>query len=436
MSRSLPSQSTAAACWIVTIGDELINGTRVDTNTAWLAGKLAVAGIRVVRAVSIGDNAVAIRRALDEGIEEADVLIVSGGLGPTQDDRTKEVLADYFDVGLHRARDVENAVREFFEQRGRAVTDVNLDQALVPEGFEWQVNPRGTAPGLLRRENGKLLFVLPGVPGEMKALYEEWVGPILEDQFGGRWSVQRRWFRTTGIGESDLFGRLGGLEDLAPVIDIAYLPSAYGVAVYLTGQGPEPDSVAEALDEASRRVIEGAGTFLYATSDQNLTDHLAGLLTERGQTLSLAESCTGGQISHLLTNVPGASEWLMQGWVTYSNESKEVELGVPHELLEKHGAVSEEVAKAMGEGARATAGTDYALAVTGIAGPGGGTPEKPVGLTYVACAGPDQTVVRRYLLGTTGRRYIKQRTVANALDLLRRMLTGLDPYEGGWETPE
>jgi nicotinamide-nucleotide amidase len=432
----LPSESTAATCWIVTIGDELINGTRVDTNTAWLAAKLAAAGISVTRAVSVGDDGAAIRWALDGGLAEADVLILSGGLGPTQDDCTKAVLADYFDVGMDRIKDVEVAVERFFEERGREATGVNLDQALVPEGFEWQVNPRGTAPGLLRRENGRLLFVLPGVPGEMKALYEEWVGPILDDLFGGRWSVQRRWFRTTGIGESDLFGRLGGLEDLAPGVGIAYLPSAYGVAIYLTGQGPDPDSVARDLDEASRRVIEGAGTYLYATSDQNLTDHIAGLLAERGQTLSLAESCTGGQIAHLLTNVPGASVWLTQGWVTYSNESKEEELGVPHELLEKHGAVSEAVAKAMVEGARARAGTDYALAVTGIAGPTGGTPEKPVGLTYIGCAGPDQTVTRRYQVGTTGRRYIKQRAVANALDLLRRMIQGLDPYEGGWETPE
>ena len=422
-------------CWIVTIGDELINGQRVDTNTNWLAGRLAEIGIGVSRAVSVGDDESAIRVVLSEALEEADVVILSGGLGPTQDDRTKQALASHFEVGMYRDAAMDEAVRGFFEERGREASQVNLDQALVPEGFECRTNRRGTAPGLLKRIAGKLLFAVPGVPGEMKGLYEDWIGPLLNEAYQGRWYVERRWYRTTGIGESDLFNMIGGLEEMAPAVTISYLPSPYGTGVYLTGQGRSRGDVSEALDEAERRILAESGDYLYAVGDLSLHEHVAELLSSAGETLATAESCTGGLIAHTLTNVAGASEWFLRGWVVYSNRAKEEELGVPAELIERHGAVSEEVAAAMAEGALERAGSDWAVGVTGIAGPGGGTEEKPVGLTYIACAGGGETVVRRYMLGKTGRLYIKQRSLANALDLLRRRVRGLDPSRGGWETP-
>jgi len=421
--------------WVITVGDELLNGVRVDTNTAWLADRLASIGVKVVRAISVRDRQEDIRAVVAESLANADVVIVSGGLGPTEDDVTRQAIADLFDADLLRSSEVEAAVRSFFEDRGRTVSEVNLDQALVPEGFEYAVNPRGTAPGLMKRLDGRFLFILPGVPGEMKALYESWVEPVLREAHGDRPGVRRKWFRTTGIGESDLSDRIGRLDDLSPFVSVGYLPSAFGTAIYLTGSssgGKEEDRCFAAAEE---RIRKGAGDYLFADSDQELPEHIADLLTTSGQTLATAESCTGGLIAGSLTDVPGASTWFLRGWVVYSNQSKEEELRVPHDLLLEHGAVSAEVARAMAEGARDAAASDYALSVTGIAGPTGGTEDKPVGLTFIGCSGPDGTVVREYHLGTMGRRYNKQRSMVNALDLLRRLITGLDPMAGGWETP-
>lgn len=426
---------SAAICWIVTVGDELLNGIRVDTNTAWLAERLSRIGIKVVRAVSVGDGEEAIKAAVKDALAAADVVIISGGLGPTQDDRTKEAVAALYGVELKRQAEVEEAVRKFFADRGRETTQINLDQALVPEGFGWSVNRRGTAPGLMKQDSGTVLFALPGVPGELKALYNDWVSPLLAERFGEEWVFLQRWYRTTGIGESDLFDRVGGLEDLAPAISLSYLPSPEGTALYLTGQGEDSVELESLLDEAEDRITENAGTYLYAKGNVDLAVHIASLLAGRELTLATAESCTGGMIAHNLTNVPGASDWFLRGWVTYSNEAKEEDLGVQKEILVEHGAVSEPVAKAMAEGARIGADSDYAIAVTGIAGPAGGTEEKPVGLTYVACAGPDGAIVRRYLFGGGGRWKNKSRSMASALDLLRRVLEGYDPYEGGWERP-
>jgi len=422
-------------CWILTIGDELINGLRVDTNTAWLAARLSDLGVEVERAVSLGDEEGAIRDALAGALAGTDLVIVSGGLGPTQDDRTKPAVAAHFGVGMTRIPEIEEAVRTFFATRGRSITPVNLDQALVPDGFAWHINPRGTAPGLLKEQDGRLLFVLPGVPGEMRAFWHDWLEPLLQDRLGDRHIIRRRWFQTTGIGESDLFNRVGGLEDLAPTITLAYLPSAWGVALYVTGKGEDAPAVEAALAQAEARIVAGSGDWFFARGDVTLAEHLAGQLRGRGLHLAVAESCTGGLLADTLTNVPGASEWLDRTWVTYSNRSKTEELGVPAELIAAQGAVSEPVARAMAEGARQQSGSDFALATTGIAGPTGGTPEKPVGLVYLACAGPAGTVVRRYLQGENGRRYNKQRAAANALDLLRRLVEKRNPFQGGWESP-
>ena len=420
-------------CRIVTVGDELLNGIRVDTNTSWLAERLAGLGIAVVGSVSVGDDEIEIGKAVEETLGRADIVILSGGLGPTQDDRTKQALADMFGVGMERRSDVEEAVRGFFASRGREPTQVNLDQALVPEGFEWRINPLGTAPGMLKQTGDSLLIALPGVPDEMKALYEEWVAPLLAGRYGGGLLIERRWFRTTGIGESDLFDRIGGLEDLAPEVSLAYLPAPEGVALYITGRGSDLEELRGKMDDAEARVRKAAGSCLYAGENVDIAGHVAGLLLERGETVAVAESCTGGLIAHSLTDIPGASTWFLRGWVTYSNGAKEEDLEVPKDLMAEYGAVSEQVARAMAEGAMKRARSDWALAVTGIAGPTGGTEEKPVGLTFVACAGGGGTVVRRYLLGEGGRSRNKVRSMAVALDLLRRRLEDLDPHEGGWE---
>ncbi len=421
------SRSRAARCRIITVGDELLNGIRVDTNTSWLADKLSEMGIMTEQAVTVGDDPVMIAASVREAVGGTDIVIVTGGLGPTLDDRTKEALADLFEVKMTPRPEVEEAVRGFFEERGRETTRVNLDQALVPAGFECRVNPRGTAPGMLKDDGSHLLFVLPGVPGEMKALFEEWVGPLINDRYGGRRVIVRRWYRTTGIGESDLFDLVGGLEEMAPAVNLAYLPSPEGTTLYLTGSGAHEETLEALLDSAEAHIVRAARQYLYTTSDIDLPEHIADLFSRRGLTLATAESCTGGLIASRLTDVPGASEWFRRGWVTYSDEAKVEELGVPAEIISEFGAVSSPVVISMAEGARSRAKTDYAIAVSGIAGPTGERPGKPVGFTCIACAGPEGTVVKEHHLGSGGRTRNKRRSMVLLLDLLRRVVDGLDP---------
>lgn len=425
----------SARSWILTVGDELVNGLRVDTNTAWLAGRLTDMGIEVERAVSVGDDGGAIRDVL-EGAESAgiDVLIVSGGLGPTQDDRTKPALAEYFGVGMERSAEVEEAVRAFFSERDRTPTQVNLDQALVPEGFTYHVNPIGTAPGLMARGQGLVVFALPGVPPEMKALFGEWVESELSRQFSGR-VIRRRWFRTTGIGESDLFNRIGGLEDLGPSVSLAYLPGPDGVDMYVTATARDTREAERLLDKAEERVREGGAGYLFGAGEEGLADHIGDVLRRRSETLAVAESCTGGLLGSMITDVPGASEWFVGGWITYTDRTKQQELGVSEAVLADQGAVSEPTARAMAEGARERAGSDWALSITGIAGPEGGTPEKPVGMVCIGCSGPPGTRVRTFQFGAGGRRVNRERSAASAMDMLRRALEGMDVDEGGWVSP-
>ncbi|MFO7767654.1 MAG: competence/damage-inducible protein A [bacterium] len=426
---------TSARCWILTVGDELVNGMRVDTNTAWLAGRLSDLGIRVDRAVSVGDEEAAIREVLTAaGKDGVDVVVISGGLGPTQDDRTKPALAAHFGADMERIPEVEEAVRAFFRERDRTPSQVNLDQALVPEGFEYRVNPVGTAPGLLLRREDLLVFALPGVPPEMKALYHDWAEGVLKERFPGT-VIRRRWYRTTGIGESDLFNRIGGLEDMGPSVRLAYLPGPDGVSMYVTATVRDSEEAERLLDTAEERIREGGADYLYGRGREGLPEHVGETLRERSQTLAVAESCTGGLLGSLIADVPGASEWFLGGWITYSNEAKRKELGVPEEVLAEHGAVSEETARAMAEGARGRAGTDWALSITGIAGPTGGTQEKPVGTVCIGCAGPSDTRVRTFRFGVGGRRVIRERSAAAALDMLRRRSEGLETDEGGWVSP-
>jgi len=420
-----PRTGRAAGARLITIGDELLNGFRVDTNSVWLAERLTDLGIVTEQVVTVGDDGAAIAAAVREAVREAGIVIVSGGLGPTQDDRTREAIADLYGVGMTVRPEVEEAVREFFAERGRETTPVNIDQALAPEGFEVRVNPRGTAPGMLKDEEGQLLFVLPGVPDEMKALFDEWAGPLIRERYGGRIVIVHRWFRTTGIGESDLFDLVGGLEDLAPVVHLAYLPSPEGTTLYLTGRGAHEETVESLLDSAEARIVRSARSWLYSTSDIDLPEHIAALFAERKLTLATAESCTGGLIASRLTDVPGASVWFKRGWITYSDEAKVEELGVPEELIVEFGAVSIPVVSSMATGARSRAGVDYAVAVSGIAGPTGERPGKPIGYTCLACAGPDGVVTKEHHLGAGGRARNKQRSMSLLLDLLRRVEEGL-----------
>ncbi|MFC1499680.1 CinA family nicotinamide mononucleotide deamidase-related protein [Candidatus Zixiibacteriota bacterium] len=420
------SGSRAACCRVITIGDELLNGVRVDTNTAWLAEQLSMMGIRLEQSTTVGDDPATIAVSIQDAVGSAEIVIVTGGLGPTGDDRTKKAIADLYGMKMTRRPEVEKSVRGFFEERGRETTNVNLDQALVPEGFECRVNPRGTAPGMLMDDGSSLLFILPGVPGEMKALFNEWAGPFINERFGGRRVIVRRRYRTTGIGESDLFDLVGGLEEMAPAVSLSYLPSPEGTTLYLTGSGAHEETIVALLDSAEAHIVRTASQYIYTISDIDLPEYIADLFSREGLTLATAESCTGGLIASRLTDVPGASEWFRRGWVTYSDEAKVEELGVSAESIKEFGAVSSPVVKSMAEGARRRAQTDYAIAVSGIAGPAGERPGKAVGFTCIACAGPEGTVVKEHHLGSSGRMRNKRRSMVLLLDLLRRVVEGIE----------
>lgn len=418
----------APAVEIVTIGDELLLGETVDHNSAWLGRVLAAAGIRVRRRATVGDDAASIRAAVEEALDRTGVALCTGGLGPTRDDLTKPVVAELFGRELVLDEALLEQLSSRFSERGIRMAAVNRTQAEVPRGAVVFPNSRGTAPGLaLEDDRGRLAVLLPGVPHEMRALMLEHVLPFLRARWpaGGRPIVHRR-LRTTGIPESTLAERIDDLVAGFEPLTVAFLPSPTGVDIRLTSWGAlDEAAAARALDAAEELLRGRVGRYIYGRDDEDLVDAVARELTARGLTLALAESCTGGLVAKRLTDRPGASEYLFAGIVAYANGAKEAFLGVRPETLAEHGAVSEETVREMVEGALRTTGADAALAITGVAGPGGGTAAKPVGTVWIAAALGDRRDVRRFRFGGD-REEIRERSAQAALAMLYRMLRGGD----------
>jgi nicotinamide-nucleotide amidase len=417
------ARTPEAAVEVVAIGTELLLGETMDGNGAWLGRRLAAEGIRVVGRSVVPDDEAAIGDAVAVALARTGTVLCSGGLGPTRDDRTRAAVA-----GLFRRRLVVDdawleVVRERFARRGLVMAPSNRAQAEIPEGAVLWPNARGTAPGIRVEDARGAVVLLPGVPHELRALVEDHVVPWLRERFPLRpGPVASRVVRTTGIAESALGERLDDLlPQLAP-LTVAFLPSLDGTDLRITSWGSLSSREAEAaLDAAEARLRERLGILVYATGDTGLAAVVGATLAARGMTLGLAESCTGGLISARLTHAPGASTWFLAGYVTYSNDAKQRDVGVPADLLSAHGAVSAEVASAMAEGARRATGADCGLAVTGVAGPAGGTEAKPVGTVYIAAAVGSEVAVRLLRLG--GDRFeIRHRSAQAALDLLRRRL--------------
>lgn len=409
---------------ILTIGDELLLGQVVDGNAAWLGQRLAMEGIRVARQATVGDDAPAIREAVREGLDRTGVVICTGGLGPTVDDLTRPAAAEVFGRELRIDEAVVDHIRTFFARLGRDMPERNLIQAEVPEGATVFPNTRGTAPGLaLEDPEGRLAILLPGVPKEMRGLIEEHVIPYLRRRWPERGHpILHRWVRTTGVPESVVADRVDDMIEALHPVSIAFLPGFSGVDIRLTSWGAlEPQEAVWLFDRAEAELRRRLGHAIYGTDDVDLAAAVGAELARRGLTLALAESCTGGLLGKRLTDVPGASAYFVGGIVSYSNDAKEQLLGVRRETLVMHGAVSKETALEMAEGARRVIEADHALAVTGIAGPGGGTPEKPVGTVWVAMAGPDLSDARRLLLHGD-REEIRERSAQAALSLLWKHL--------------
>jgi nicotinamide-nucleotide amidase len=414
-------QSDLGSAEIITIGTEMLLGDLVDTNTAWMSARLAALGVGVYRHTTVGDNPDRIVSALKESAARADLVITTGGLGPTSDDLTNECLARATGRGMVEYPEARRHVDDMFRRFGREPTPSNYKQALFPEGTKLIPNPSGTAMGALLEDGGTLFATFPGVPTEMKGMFEETLEPLVRRRSGGSIVSRTLWF--TGIGESALAEQVQDLLDASDPT-VAPLAGQGKVRLRITARAATPEEAEKKIEPVAKEILSRLGEYHFGDDDASLESVVGRLLSEKGKTLALAESCTGGLISKRLTDLAGSSAFLKEGVVAYSNEAKERLLGVPHETLVEHGAVSEEAARAMAEGARKGAGADYGLSVTGVAGPGGGTQEKPVGLVWLGLADGAGTIAERLDLSAwrRSRESIRERSANRALDLLRRRM--------------
>lgn len=412
--------TTLAGAEIVTIGTELLHGLRRNTNAERIVERLAEIGVETLYQTTVGDDTARLGDALRAAVHRARFVVTTGGLGPTPDDLTRKAIATVFRRRLVLDEVVLAQIRARFRERGRDMAPMNEAQALVPRGARVIENPRGTAPGLHFDHQGVDVFVLPGVPAEAEAMLVAYVVPFLRSVHAIP-LIARRVLRTVGLSESAIATDLAGIEAAEPDVRIAYLPHSYGLDLTLSALAPDPIRMNEALDRVERRVAEAAGDALYGRDRETLSQVVGALLAARGLTLATAESFTAGAIGAEVTRTPGASRYFLGGIVAYANRAKETLLDVPETTLRAHGAVSAETAAAMAKGARKRFGADFALASTGIAGPDGGTPEKPVGLAYLGLASDAGVETARHVLGGT-RGEITTRATAYALDLLRRRL--------------
>ncbi|MEM0962035.1 MAG: competence/damage-inducible protein A [Bacteroidota bacterium] len=414
---------------LLTVGDELLLGQIVNTNAAWLGEHLALAGVDVATSETVGDDIEVIGASIAKATAQgARVIVVTGGLGPTHDDVTVEAVARAFDLPLEERPDVLGWIRDRYESRGRVMPEIGRRMARLPEGFEALRNTVGSAPGLwgtrATSAGDQFIAVLPGVPGEMKALFESEVAVRLAEHRDG--TVLSRTILTVGKGESDLSAQIEDLvSDLPPGLSIAYLPSLGSVRIRVTARGTDSARAQSRLDSVADAIRQRLGRLVFGEGKQVLEAVVLDMLAERGSTVAIAESCTGGRVSSRLTAIPGASRVVLGGVVAYSNSAKADILGVDPDVIEAEGAVSESVARQLAAGVRQRLGADIGVATTGVAGPTGGSPEKPVGTVWIAYDDGDmQHAVRLQLL--SGRSANIELSSTAAIDLVRRQLMRRD----------
>ena len=406
---------------IITIGDELLIGQTIDTNSAWLGTELNRAGIWVSRRTAVGDRADAIRAALDEAFARVDLVLMTGGLGPTKDDITKKTLCEYFQCGYRLDEAVLHHLTQLFSKRGRRLLEINKMQAELPEACTTLMNYMGTAPGMWFDHNGKVLVSMPGVPYEMKHITEHEVLPRILKRFTLP-TIIHRTLTVINIPESALSKELESWElNLPSDIKLAYLPQLNTIRLRLTASGADSSALEQHMEPYWNALMEHCRPYLLAASDTSAVAHCADVLMGKGATLSLAESCTGGNIAHLFTLIPGISSVLLGGVVAYANALKTNFLHIPEETIAGHGAVSGPVVAAMAENIRKQTGSDYAIATSGIAGPGGGTEQKPVGTVWIAVASAQQTMIKEWHFYGT-REHIIERATNTACQQLLKLL--------------
>jgi nicotinamide-nucleotide amidase len=408
---------------IINTGSELMLGYVLNTHHQWICQKLTERGYVVHRQVAITDSGPQILQAVRESMERADLIIVTGGLGPTSDDRTRDMIAQLLGRKLNEDPQITRHIESFFGRRNRPMPETTRVQALVPEGAMVLMNANGTAPGLVIDYDKGVLIMLPGPPRELRPMFLDQVLPYLQKRFGAPENFACTVFKTVGIGESFLEERIAAA--IAPLekegLEVGYCARVGEVDLRLISRGPAAGKLAEKAEETVQDLLRG---FIYGREPEQLEAVVVRILTEKNKTLALAESCTGGYIANRITNVPGASAVFLADVVTYSNSAKEKFLRVKSETLAAHGAVSEPVAREMAEGIRREVGADFGISVTGIAGPTGGTSEKPVGTVFIGFATPEGTEVKKFL-NQYDRETFKFLTSQQVFDLLRKSLLRL-----------
>ncbi len=411
--------------YIISIGDELLVGQVINKNAAYIAQKMSDMSLDVVKICDIPDDIETIKNELDTGFERADLVLMTGGLGPTHDDVTREAIVSYFNTELVVNEEALQNTKEFLEKRGMEFKEIHKSQGLLPKNAEMIPNTKGTAPGMWIKHGDKYLAVMPGVPIEMKAMVDDFICSRLRTVTDyALTKIVRKTLLTTGLPESELALKLGNIEELLEGASLAFLPSQFGVRMRITVKGETRNEALDKLLLIEQRIRSRVGRYIYGVDNQKLEEVVAKLLIERDMTISTAESCTGGLIASRLTDIPGSSAYFERGIVSYSNGAKVELLNVDEDTLQTNGAVSPEVAEQMAIGVRQSCGTDLGLSVTGIMGPTGATMNKPIGLVYIGLADESKCVVKKFNFGDD-RLTNKDKTAQQALEFVRRHLLGI-----------
>lgn len=404
---------------IISIGDELLIGQVINTNASWMAQELNLCGISVHQISVVSDAREHILQSLEEAHQRVDIILITGGLGPTKDDITKGVLCEYFETELEFHEPSFHQLESLFAKRGWSMNNLNRQQAYLPASCTAVVNHNGTAPGMWFEKDGKIYISMPGVPFEMKPMMSDFILPELKMRFSAD-AIYHKTILTQGVGESFLAEKIADWEDQLPrQIKLAYLPQPGIVRLRLTGKSKDYNQIKEQVEAEAEKLRLLIPDLIFGYNQETLEAICGELLLKHSETLGTAESCTGGYIAHRITSVPGSSNWFRGSIIAYANDVKISELGVSSNAIQQQGAVSEPVVRQMAAGLRKKLQTDWAIAISGIAGPDGGSPEKPVGTIWIAISGPGRTIARSFLFGNSRERNIIL-AANSALNLLRK----------------